>query len=376
VNPAYTDTDPRQSRRAGPVESSGAASQRWLQDAKLNVTLRIVVNELGLRWARQDERLMECPSCFATKPTASKRNYGPVCVWMDDGRWYCTACELVGDALDLVCLVEWRKKFEAGDRELSTNLRRWCAARNLCQSAEGEQLERVALREMPKVKPRPVVPQVQILALWERCDTVLSDDVVEWLRSRHVDPCLVEDKRLARALPPGVPGWARRWLELEAHCVLPLWGADGTLVSLQARRCVPQGEIPKAMAPEGAPSGVLADLTGQCMLRGEARPGVHEEQPASPLPEAPLLPVFITEGDVDFLLRATWVGESEDAPAVFGVPGGDAWPPWLASRIPPGSPVYVDVHRDDKGEALLQRVIRDLGPTCPIRRIDPMRGAP
>jgi hypothetical protein len=352
--------DPRQAPRRAPSQHAG---QRWLLDAKARATVAIVVTELGLRWTRQDRRLEECPSCHATKPARSNRSRGAVRVWTAEQRWWCSVCEVRGDALDLVCLVQWGKRFEAGDPSLSSQLRSWCAARGFCQSAEGERVERVTLRTAPKVRERPPVSPAEVANLWHQARQVLEDEAVTaWLRSRGVDPWLAEDRGLARALPDQAPpGWAKRWPELGARCLLPVWGEDGSLVSLQARVVQPSG--PKALAPPGhnrTRTGVLADGTARALLRGEGWPEVAGCQA-----------VIVTEGDVDYLLRACWVGEVESAPAVFGVLGADAWPRWLAGRIPAGWTVYVDVHRDEAGERLLDQVVADLGTRCPIVRVAP-----
>lgn len=332
---------------------------RWLDEAK-GVPLAAIVNELGLAWERAGKRLVACPACGAEKPAQSHRSAGAV-VLVDRGtRWWCSSCNERGDGPDLVSLVVFGRPLRPGDPELSRDLRGWFGARGWC-STEGP-VERVTLRPAPPPeRARPLVTEAQLGELWGRCGPVTADGPVSaWLRSRGLDPVAIEDRGLARALPEQPPGWASFWRTLGGRCILPVFGQAGELVSLQARTVLGAG--PKSLAPKGSDrsAGVLADGTGRALLRGEAW-----------LLESGCRAVFITEGDVDWLTRASWVGEADSASPVLGVLGADAWPQWLPERIPAGWDVHVDVHRDEAGERLLGRVVRALAEKCPIYRISP-----
>lgn len=327
---------------------------RWLDEAK-GIPLAAIINELGIAWERAGKRLVACPSCGAEKPAQSHRSAGAV-VLVDRGtRWWCSVCNERGDGPDLVSLVVFGRPFRPGEPELSRKLRGWFGARGWC-STEGP-VERVTLRPAPPPERRRAgVTEAQLGELWGRCGPVTADEPVSaWLRSRALDPVAIEDRGLARALPEQPPGWASFWRTLGGRCILPVFGQAGELVSLQARTVLGTG--PKSLAPKGCDrsAGVLADGTGRALLRGEAW-----------LLESGCRAVFLEEGDVDWLTRASMSGEADSASPVLGVLGADALPDWLPAKIPSGWAVLMDEHRDEAGARLLERVRRALSHRCHV----------
>jgi hypothetical protein len=109
--------------------------------------------------------------------------------------------------------------------------------------------------------------------------------------------------------------------------------------------------------------GIFADATARALLARE--PWVTD---------AGVGEVIVTEGDIDYLLRATWTGEADSAPAVLGLPGTSSWPTWLADRLPIGTNVYVDEHQDvnEAGRQLTARIATDLRERCRVVRVPPV----
>ena len=229
-------------------------------------------------------------------------------------------------------------------------------------------LRRVRQR-VAEERPRPRPPAAEVTALWEGCRPVTRDaEVAGWLRSRALDPAVVADRDLARALPTGLPlpSWARcagrSWSD-GWRLIVRAWGPSGRLESLRAR-WVPDAEPPKGVKSAAAAAGpgsavglVLADGLGRLVLEQGRVPEVG-------LPNG--LTVCIAEGEPDFLTWGTRFGDAAyDAPAVFGVWSG-AWSPAVAARIPAGATVVVRTHQDEAGRKYRDRIVAGLAGRCSV----------
>jgi hypothetical protein len=196
--------------------------------------------------------------------------------------------------------------------------------------------------------------------VWRRAGPVTGDeDAVAWLEGRAIDPARVEDFDLARIARAPLPSWARfgrrSWTETGHRLLVPLFGPDGRLASVRARRVV-EGDAPKNLAPAGVAAArlVMADALGVRMLRGERL--------------ARDLRVVIPEGESDYLVWATRYGDAhEDPPAVLGIMSG-SWGPDFAARVPRGATVCVRTDPDQAGDKYAREIIDSLSGRARILR--------
>lgn len=211
----------------------------------------------------------------------------------------------------------------------------------------------------PPVYRRP--PAAEVAALWAAAQPVTSDpEASAYLESRALCPATVEDRDLARVLPPGarLPRWTscrgRSWAESGHRLVLPSYSATGRLESLRARLLRPPrvADELKALAPAGANVAglLLADALGRRLFAGE--------------PDAVELVrrggVWIAEGETDWLtLASAWSDGAEDAPAVLGLVSG-AWTPELAARLPDNVTLQLATDADEAGERYACEVVATL----------------
>lgn len=329
----------------------------WYEDAG-RTDLFQVATELGMDM--RDRRLAPCPSCGERTRGKIDARIGALFLVHQGRRWRCGRCKAGGDALDLVALVQFSRPCDNdAPPEVHQWVRGWFASRGWCEAdASGPEVERVIVRP-PALQPeRTPAPPAEVAELWERSDRVSDSSIVQdWLRSRALDPGFVEDRDLCRVLPGGpLPAWARHWRSSKpCPVLLPLYGADGSLVGLQGRRV--DGAQPKSVAAAGVRRvGVYADATGIALLRWGARPAWWEGKL-----------VIIAEGEPDFLTWATHYHEGPDAPAVLGIPGAGGWAAEIAARVPAGLVVAVRTHDDSDGHKYARLVTRDLRERCDVR---------
>jgi hypothetical protein len=195
-------------------------------------------------------------------------------------------------------------------------------------------------RAMPGDRPRP--PEHEVHDLWARCRPLDQDrELSAWATSRGLDPFLIADRHLARALPADalVPRWAFiggvPWQQAGYRLVLPLYDASGRIASLHARSgrldALPKGVLPGGHAASGL---VMADAGGVQMLAG----GPWEPRQ-----------LWIAEGVPDFLTLVSDFGDADDETAMLGVVSG-SWSKLIADRIPNGCRVVVATHDDSAGD--------------------------
>jgi hypothetical protein len=197
-----------------------------------------------------------------------------------------------------------------------------------------------------------------------------DDGAAKWCASRGLDGYAIEDRNLARALPPGasLPRWAaykgerdraRPWTETGHRLLVPAFDDRGAMRSVRASRIEGEEDTPKRLPPSGHRAGglVLADPLARLVLAGE-------EREAWPTP----LRIIVCEGEPDFLTWATrFSNADQDAPAVIGVLGG-AWTAEHAARIPDGAEVLIDTHHDEAGDRYGAEVWRSLSARCTVTR--------
>lgn len=243
------------------------------------------------------------------------------------------------------------------------------------------ELERVAgiAPSAPTSSPLPVrrptppparPPAAEVASAWALCLPLgLDRELAEAWTARSIDIDHVEDRDLARALPPGarLPRWAfgagQAWSAGPHRLIVPMFDASGRLASLHARAAAaPQG-VPKGLSPAGCSmSGlVMADplarllLTGAACGNGEASAEVVRRND-----------LVVTEGVPDFLSWATrWGDAAEGAPAVLGIVSG-SWSEEIAARVPDGTQVVVRQHADKGGAQYTARVVETLAGRCPV----------
>jgi hypothetical protein len=189
--------------------------------------------------------------------------------------------------------------------------------------------------------------------VWAACPRLLDDEVVAWLRSRKIDPTVVEDEDLARGLLTGaLPYFCSHFPACGVRLVLPLFDARGKLAGIQGR--VPQGE-PKSVRMRGVACGglVLASGAARALLETGAWP---EELGADS--------IEIVEGEMDFLT----VLPQRPGAVVFGIPGSGAWTDDIARRIPDGAEIVVATHQDKAGDDYAAAIHRTLRGRCRVLR--------
>ena len=320
----------------------------WLEDAR-RIELAQVAVELGLERSR-DGHLGPCPSCGEQTRSRRDSRRGPLFT-SRSRRWRCGRCDAHGDAIDLVSFVESGRVLDADNASI---VRSWFAARGWCLPA------RDALPVVPSPpravvfasSARPLLPAGEARALWSRCPRLShAPEAIAWVRSRALDPALVEDEDLLRGVPEGVlPPFASHWRRFGVVAVLPLFDAHGQLAGLQGRASAGPR---KSVRMRGVACGglLLASGTARSLLVE----GCLEEK----------IPLEVVEGEPDFLSVLT----KRPRAAVLGIPGSGAWTRDLAARIPDGCRVEVATHQDETGESYACLVHRALHPRCPVFRV-------
>jgi hypothetical protein len=273
-------------------------------------------------------------------------------------------CGLSGDVFCLIAAVE---RLDVG-RDFAAVLRR-------AIDLAGVDLERRPWTPRPRSRPpapKPPPPVNEVRALWDACRPCAADaDVAAWLRSRAVDPELVDRLGLARALPVGLTGsrWTSYrgeadspvpWAALGYRVIVPMYNAAGDLCSVRARYIgQPRSDLPKALPPSGhgCKGLAMACPVAAIMLAVAGWPWWAERR------------VVITEGEPDFLTWATR-GEIPRKLAVLGVGGSGQWTEAIADRIPDDSLVIIRTDPDDAGDAYAAEIVASLRGRCRARESD------
>lgn len=322
-------------------------------DRARDLDVQRVACELGLA-ARPGRSLSPCPSCGAEQRGADDRR-GPVGVNASSRGWACHRCRAQGDALSLLAIA-----LTGSARPPS-----WDPVRAWLEGAQVERLTPPAPTAREPVRP----PAEEVLELWARSNRVTAAaEASAWLRSRGLEPALVEDLDLARALPARglLPAWAgargQDWRASGHVVLLPLVDRHGGMVSIRARAIAAEAR-PKALAPAGAEVRglVLVDELARRLLAGEAAAAELVRD----------VGLVVVEGEPDFLSWSTLFGtdgELERAPAVVGLVAG-SWDPQLVARIPAGIRVWVRTHVDATGDRYAEKVVASLADRCEVLRL-------
>jgi hypothetical protein len=325
----------------------------WWREASTAHVARVIA-ELCLRTGRGGS-VGPCPACGdAHRGSGDKR--GPIGLRSDGRGWRCHRCGTGGNAVQLVAYVLTGAKDIRGPA--GATVRAWFAARGWC---EAEPVRRTAGSPPPPRPPRPKPPPppepeppkprpagvLDWFAQLERVDAV--PEVADYLRGRGIDPVVVADRFLARAVPRGadVPTWAYRG---PYRLVVPLFDATGAHASVRFRPVVPGGR--KSLAPRGC------DASGVVFACGLALEVLRRGTAPTWWPSSVPFVIRIVEGEIDYLTIATRTGM--DGPAILGIPGSGAWRADIAARIPVGSVVRIATHQDEPGEKYAKAVFRSL----------------
>lgn len=332
----------------------------WFEVARERATVVEVAPELGLELRRS--ALGPCPACGAVQRGGKDRR-PPVGVRGDGRGWRCHACGVTGSTLDLIARVLTGEPSLRGPA-----VRAWCASRGLCDPVEGDapafgdaspSPNRVPLPRAPAESPKPRPPR--LAEWWARLGAVDEDEeIAGYLRGRGIDPILVAERDLARAVPDTDrrPWWAPRG---PYRLAVPLYGATGDLASVRVRRCV-EADGPKSRAPWDcdASSAVFACPLGRAVLQTGAQP--------SWWPLERRLEIVIVEGEIDYLALATAAGDADPcAPIVLAVTEG-GWTEAIAARIPDTALVTIATHDDEKGHKYANAIGATLASRCDLRR--------
>ncbi len=287
-----------------------------------------------------------CPAHGERNPSCSV-TLGP------DGtvRVRCFGCDFSGDALTLVATV-YGLSLSTNFREVLTAGAELAGHHSLADEIRGG-TERVERKPVPAPAPLPAVKYpdaAEVQSLWDACSPANEDpDVCRLLVGRRIDPDLVTELDLARALPRDgrlLPRWAayggRSWAQTGHVLIVRAWGSTGRFESVRAWR-VTDGDTPKRLPPKGHKSAELvqANRMAWAMLAGQACP----------------LRLVVTEGEPDWAIAATALAKDD---AVIGI-GSGSWTADFARRVPARTEVIVATHADPAGDRYAAQVLETLG---------------
>lgn len=240
----------------------------------------------------------------------------------------------------------------------------WC---HRCQRQMGVRaVYALARREVPRLPPAPPAARAgsgwpdryEVAEVWERARAV-RDPVVQWLRSRAIDPDRTVGT-LVRCLPGGeLPRWASHWRALGDAALLPLYDLEGRVRCLHARRVRP--------GPDGTPKSV-----GARSLRdsnNEPIPGIRAGLVYA-TPEALRwldTTHVLAEGEPDYLTHAQHGG------SVWGIPAAGAWTGGHGGRL--RGHLLIRTHDDDAGHGYAAHIARTLTHATYQRRPTPSETA-
>jgi hypothetical protein len=346
----------------------------WLQEINDRPVVEVAA-ALGLDIV-DSRHISPCPACNEEQRSKGDPRKGPIFLAHGGKGWKCQLCGVGGAGVNLAALVVFQSTLGKDDPRWK-QLRALCAERGLCSPPP------IPIDSPPpKLRPPRPVPEVPppsrpegVVDFWAACHRVTDDpQVSSWLSSRGLDPELVAERDLARALPHD-PGASPRWATARAlawsegwRLILPASGPTGSLETVRARwvgtGAPPHGikSVSAAAGPGSASAAVYADGNGRGLLSTSTIPGWPKGRP---------LRVLVVEGEPDFLTYSThWSDSASAPPAVLGVWSG-SWSQGIADRIPSGTQVAIRTHADDAGERYAEHIARTLAGRCTLVRSSP-----
>lgn len=294
--------------------------------------------------------LISCPVHSDSRPSCSIRvgSDGTLAV-------NCFGCDFRGDVFTLIAAVRGLTIPQDFPQVVKY-------ARMLCGGDLSAPLPSRQRRPAPPDRRPP--PPAEVRELWALCSPIAADpDLARQLQARAIDPKVIDDRDLARALPNSgpLPRWARgesrSWRE-KHRCILRLWNVAGEMVSAHARAIEGTAEATKGLLPAGhsARGLFLADAFALTLLKQGIPTWWRQPDPPR---------ILIAEGGIDFLTVASSFDDSESNPAVLGILAG-SWSDALAERIPSGCPVVVLTHADNAGAKYRDLIAASVWPRCPV----------
>lgn len=343
-----------------------------------------------------DSRTCACPACGAERRGKSERRYA--FGLRGDGRGgKCHRCSFSADVVKFAQQFLLGRVISPGDR---VGFGEFCRAAERAGIMTPREDPTDHLRPRSNAEPKrwkaaePIAPEVrerppiaEVRNVWEACGIASADaEVSSWARSRGLDPALMTELDLFRALPPGEdPGfpWLRPWMIATRRAVFPVWDEDGALCSLRFRAiCEVRG--PKSTGPNGnwdvrrdvrLPDSIVIDsktgkpvglayALGGAVLANDAALGLLRRT-------STVDTVLVCEGEPDFATAVQTFSGRPNPPAIFGIWSG-AWSPELALRVPSGARVILRVHPDSAGEAFAHSIAQTLKGRCQVGRSKPL----
>lgn len=328
------------------------------------------VAERGGLTARGRNSWGPCPVCHEEKRGREDRR-GPLA--FSARLWKCHAggCPAGGDAVALAAALKYGETLGKGDprwRELLTELG---------GDTSAPPTQRRAAPAQPEPEPERVYPPVEdVDALWGCCWPLLDVEVSPvgqvhgFIRSRALDPAMMQHRDVVRVLRPGfTPEWMPHLGHTTHRLVVPMFDHHGRRRSLRFRSLSGDVKI-KALPPTGFNIGglVMADPMAQSLLTGDLGVG-------STLWDGR---VVVTEGEPDFWTwssnDARWSAEVDkgETYAVFGIVAG-SWTSAIADRIPTGTTVVIRTDHDLAGDKYARTIASSLSTRCRIVRSEAPR---
>jgi hypothetical protein len=209
----------------------------------------------------------------------------------------------------------------------------------------------------PPVPDSPYMTLAEIDHVWGHAIRCSSDgNASSVLASRAIDPSVVDELDLARAVPATfeMPQWGT--IETEDERVIP-WTTTGHRLICRTYDCDGIAKGVRGWQVD-RPSGIK-----RLPARGRRGTGiVLANRDAVGLLEWSSSPdvIVVCEGEPDWL---TWSTRVPDSVAVFGI-GSGWWTSAHASRILPGKHVCIRTHCDKAGEAYARQVVDTLPTGC------------
>ena len=279
--------------------------------------------------------------------------------------WRCHGCGADGDALSLIALkhgLGLKRDFREVLRMGAEMAGLWGIVAELDGKATTEDRPRPAppLPATAPDEPERAWPDAgEVERFWGNLVPVTDEwEVAEWLRSRNVDPDVVDGRELARALgnQDDCPAWGvcrgGTWAQVGYRLIVPMFDAEGKMRSVRASRVVAGAENdPKCRPPFGhkASGLVMADAFALAYIRGERQADRF----------------VICEGESDWL---TWATRTKDPnTGVFGIVTG-SWTASLTARLPKGAKVIIRTDPDPAGEKYAREIAASLKGRCFVSR--------